>query len=151
MLAENLYNLRRMRRLTQEAVAGAIGVSRQAVAKWEAGETTPDIVNCAALADLYGVTLDSLVNFAPPRPGLPAPPRGKHLFGAVTMDGQGRIVLPEKARQVFGLVPGDSLMVLGDEGQGLALVREKDLLQLLGRLHPQPEKPPASRPEEAQR
>lgn len=37
MLAENLYTLRRMLRLTQEAVAERIGVSRQAVAKWEAG------------------------------------------------------------------------------------------------------------------
>ena len=136
MLSENLYALRRLHRLTQEAVAEKIGVSRQAVAKWEAGETTPDIANCAALAELYGVTLDALVTFQPPLPGLPAPPKGKHLFGAAVLDEQGRITLPEKARQVFGLAPGDTLMVLGDEGQGLALVKEDDLLRLLAALRP---------------
>lgn len=138
MLAENLYTLRRMLRLTQEAVAERIGVSRQAVAKWEAGETTPDIANCAALAELYGVSLDALVTFSSPVPGLPAPPRGKHLFGTAVLEEDGRVALPLKARQVFGLCPGDRLMVLGDEGQGIALVRETDLLQLLNGLRPDP-------------
>ncbi len=144
MLAENLYTLRRMQRLTQEAVAEKIGVSRQAVAKWEAGETSPDIANCAALAELYGVSLDALVTFSAPVPGLPAPPRGKHLFGTAVLEEDGRVALPPKARQVFGLCPGDRLIVLGDEGQGIALVRETDLLQLLNGLRPDPapEPPP---------
>ena len=46
---------------TQEEVAEKLGVSRQAVAKWERGETVPDIENCIALADMYGTTVDILV------------------------------------------------------------------------------------------
>jgi len=44
--------MRKLHRLTQEEVAEKIGVSRQAVAKWENGETVPDIQNCLALAEL---------------------------------------------------------------------------------------------------
>ena len=55
--------LRRERGLSQEEVAERIGVSRQAVAKWETGATTPDLENSIALAEFYGVTLDDLVKF----------------------------------------------------------------------------------------
>ena len=54
-IARNLADLRRRCRYTQEEVAERIGVSRQAVAKWESGESVPDIVNCDALAQLYDV------------------------------------------------------------------------------------------------
>lgn len=84
------------------------------------------------------MSLDALVTFSSPVPGLPAPPRGKHLFGTAVLEEDGRVALPLKARQVFGLCPGDRLMVLGDEGQGIALVRETDLLQLLNGLRPDP-------------
>ena len=81
------------------------------------------------LAELYGVSLDDLVS-APPSMGLPIPPRGKHLFGVVRVGDKGQIVIPQKARRVFGIQPGDTLVVMGDEAQGLALVREGDLLAL---------------------
>ena len=48
--------------------------------------------------------------------------KGKHLFGLVTIGDKGQIVIPARARKVFNLTPGDQLMVLGDEGTGLALV-----------------------------
>lgn len=105
MLAENLYTLRRMQRLTQEAVAEKIGVSRQAVAKWEAGETSPDIANCAALAELYGVSLDALVTFSAPVPGMPAPPRGKHLFGTAVLEEDGRVALPPRPGRCLACAP----------------------------------------------
>ncbi len=41
---------------TQEDIAGKLGVSRQAVAKWERGESLPDIESCIKLADLYEIT-----------------------------------------------------------------------------------------------
>ena len=53
--------------LTQEDVAEKVGVSRQAVAKWEKGETLPDIESCIKLADLFGVSLDYLVGRAEER------------------------------------------------------------------------------------
>ena len=43
MISENLYRLRKAKKLSQEQVAEAIGVSRQAVAKWESGEAIPDL------------------------------------------------------------------------------------------------------------
>ena len=46
MLAENLLLLRKQNRLTQEQVAEAVGVSRQALSKWENGESAPELTAC---------------------------------------------------------------------------------------------------------
>ena len=61
---ERLYQLRRGRGISQEELANAVGVSRQAVQKWEAGASTPDLNNLSALADYFSVTLDYLVRGA---------------------------------------------------------------------------------------
>ncbi len=53
-------------------------------------------------------------------------PKGKHMFGIVTVGERGQIVIPKKARTLFDIKPGDSMMVLGDEnGQfpGLAMIK----------------------------
>ena len=86
MLDKNLQTLRRARGLTQEQTAAAVGVTRQALSKWESGESLPDLRNCAALARFYDVTVDDLLNYDPGAAGLPLPPRGKHSFGFVTVD-----------------------------------------------------------------
>lgn len=52
-----------------------------------------------------------------------APPKGKHLFGTVTVGEKGQIVIPKNAREIFGIKPGDSLVVLGDEATGLAIMK----------------------------
>ena len=44
---------------------------------------------------------------------------------------KGQIVIPAKARKIFQIKPGDNLIVLGDEGQGIALIKEENLLGLL--------------------
>lgn len=44
MISENLAALRKVRGLSQETVAGQIGVTRQALSKWESGESTPDLM-----------------------------------------------------------------------------------------------------------
>ena len=59
------------------------------------------------------------------------PPRGKHIFGMVRVGEKGQIVIPAKARKIFDIKPGDNLVVLGDEGQGIALLKEENLLQML--------------------
>jgi len=61
MISMNLKELRSRHQYTQEEIAEKIGVSRQAVAKWEKGKTVPYINNCIALAELYEVELDALV------------------------------------------------------------------------------------------
>ena len=50
-------------------------------------------------------------------------PIGKHLWGTVPMGAKGQIVIPKAARDTFGLKEGDRLVVLGDEDQGIALVK----------------------------
>ena len=134
MLNENLINLRKINKFSQEYVAEQIGVSRQAVAKWEAGETTPDIENCKALADLYDVTLDNLVNYTPDTIGLNVPPRGKHIFGVVKVGEKGQIVIPKKARDIFDIRPGDGLVILGDEEQGMALIKSSDMINMMNNI-----------------
>ena len=66
-LGERLYQLRRERRMSQEALADALGVSRQSVSKWENGASTPDLDKLVRLGELFGLSLDELVKGqAPP-------------------------------------------------------------------------------------
>jgi AbrB family looped-hinge helix DNA binding protein len=127
----NLIQMRKMRRMTQEDVAEKVGVTRQAVAKWESGETVPDLDKCRILAELFGVSLDDLANYEPEQNlGLGLPPKGKHLFGMVTVGDKGQIVIPARARKLFDISAGDQLVVLGDEAQGLAVMKADRFLEL---------------------
>ena len=131
MFNENIVRLRKINQMTQEDIAEAVGVSRQAVAKWESGETIPDLEKCKLLAELFGVSLDDLANYEPEENmGLDVPPKGKHLFGLVTVGDKGQIVIPAKARKLFDISPGDQLVVLGDESQGMAIMKANDFLNL---------------------
>ena len=56
--------------------------------------------------------------------------KGQHIFGTVKVGEKGQIVIPKEARRIFGIKPGDTLLVLGDEAQGLAVVKA-DVLQEL--------------------
>ena len=131
MFKDNLVQLRKMKRMTQEAIAEKLGVTRQAVAKWEAGETVPDLDKCRLLAELFGVSLDDLANYeVEENMGLGLPPKGKHLFGIVTVGDKGQVVIPAKARKLFDISPGDQLVILGDEAQGLAIIKAESFLEL---------------------
>ena len=131
MFNDNLIRLRKIKQMTQEDIAEAVGVSRQAVAKWERGETIPDIEKCRILAELFGVSLDDLANFEPEENlGVDIPPKGKHLFGMVNVGDKGQIVIPARARKLFDIKPGDQLFVLGDESQGIAIMKANDFLNM---------------------
>ena len=67
-IADRLVALRREHGYSQEELAARLGVSRQAVSKWERAESSPDTDNLIALARLYGVSLDELL-LQGPRPG----------------------------------------------------------------------------------
>ena len=60
-LANRLVALRRAHHMSQEELADRLGISRQAVSKWERAEASPDTDNLIALSKLYGVTLDELI------------------------------------------------------------------------------------------
>lgn len=133
MFKDNLVQMRKMLQLTQEDIAEKLGVTRQSVAKWEAGESVPDLDKCKQLADIFGVSLDDLANYeAEDNLGLAVPPKGKHLFGLVTVGDKGQIVIPAKARKLFDISPGDQLVVLGDESQGIAIVKAESFMAMAG-------------------
>lgn len=50
-------------------------------------------------------------------------PKGKHIFGTVKVGEKGQIVIPKEAREIFNIKPGDTLLLLGDEEQGIAIVK----------------------------
>lgn len=131
MFKDNLIQLRKYNRLTQEELAEKVGVTRQAIAKWEAGETMPDLEKSRLLAEAFEVSLDDLANFeSEDNWGIGVPPKGKHLFGVVTVGDKGQIVIPAKARKLFSIKAGDQLVVLGDESQGIALLKSDDFLHM---------------------
>lgn len=131
MFKDNLIQLRKLHNMTQEDVTEKVGVSRQAVAKWESGETAPDLEKARLLAGTFGVSLDDLTTFEPgENMGMAVPPRGRHLFGIVTVGDKGQIVIPARARKIFDIGTGDQLVVLGAEGEGLAVIKANDFLTL---------------------
>ncbi|MCR5417542.1 MAG: helix-turn-helix domain-containing protein [Lachnospiraceae bacterium] len=136
MFKDNLLELRKYYNMSQEELAERIGVSRQTLSKYETGESLPDVEKCKAIAEVFGRSIDDLVSYEKEdgeNLGLGIPPKGKHIFGMVKVGEKGQIVIPAKARKVFGINPGDNLIVLGDEGQGLAIIKETGLLDLLRR------------------
>ena len=93
------------------------------------GETVPDLDKCKILAAIFEVSLDDLANYeSEDSMGMALPPKGKHLFGMVTVGDKGQIVIPAKARKIFEISPGDQLVVLGDERQGLAIMKSESFL-----------------------
>lgn len=132
MISVNLKRLRKIHQYTQERVAEKINVSRQSIAKWEQGETTPDIESLTKLAKLYNVSLDHIVNHSEEESGIVIPPKGKYFFGSVLVGERGQIVIPKEARKLFNIKSGDKLLVLGDEDRGLAVVHERDLINFIG-------------------
>lgn len=100
-LNEKIAYYRRDKKLSQEELAAQVGVSRQAVSKWELGEASPDIGKLLALARAFGVTTDHLLDedeeperSAPPPPAeeAPAPPPGQSAPGTGLPGFLGRMV-----------------------------------------------------------
>ena len=125
MLSNNITMLRTLNGFTQEEVAEKIGISRQAYAKWEKGETVPDVERCLKLAEVYGTSIDALVRFEDKvgSTALTPGPKGKHIFGTVKINDRGQVVIPKKAREMFDIKPYDSLVILGDEDEGIAVIK----------------------------
>lgn len=132
MIRKNLTIFRKQAGLTQETLAERVGVARQTIVKWESGESAPDLEAAGRLAEVLGVTLDDLVNAPEGEVCGDKAMKGKHLFGLVTIGDKGQIVIPVRARKVFHLQSGDQLVVLGDESQGMALVKAEFFMAATG-------------------
>ncbi len=128
MIGMNIKYLRKKYRYSQEDIAEKLMVSRQSVAKWENGETLPDVIKCAELAKLFEVTVEMLLmcsleeldnsEYASSEGG-----DGKYIFGIVKVGERGQMVIPKLARRVFDIGPGDRLLVLGDKNKGIAIAK----------------------------
>ena len=83
----------------------------------------PDIEKCSLLARVYGVSLDSLIKEERVEGigAVPPPPAGKSIWGTVTVNDRGQIVIPKAARDKFGIAAGDRLIVAADD-KGIALI-----------------------------
>ena len=117
---DNFRIFRKKSGLTQEDIAEKLGVTRQAVAKWERGETTPDVEFCIKLAELYGTSIDALLcnSYITEDDD----ESKKHAFGVAKLNDKGQITLPKKCREMFNIKSGDSLLILGEEGRGIAII-----------------------------
>ena len=72
-LADRIQQLRKSRGISQEELADRIGVSRQAVSKWESGQTSPDLEKIVLLSDYFEVTTDYLLKGVSPTPAQTVP------------------------------------------------------------------------------
>ncbi len=72
----------------------------------------------------------------------------KHIFGTVKVGERGQIVIPKEARDLFDIKPGDTLMVLGDEAHGIALVKADKFRRIAEQMLRMFEKAPEEPPEE---
>ncbi len=124
LIGDNIKFYRKKNQLTQDDIAEACNVTRQAVSKWENGETIPDIEKCDRLASFYGIKLDALMHYDEKvgNTKMAPPPEGKFLWGTVKLGNRGQIVIPKEARDKYGLQEGSRLVVLGDE-EGIALIQ----------------------------
>ena len=132
-LGEKIQYYRKKNKLSQEELAARVGVSRQAVSKWERNDALPEVDKLAALAKAFGVTADELLSPAEPGAGTPPPepPRPQHwsfwerlirrygwLAGVyIALSGAGIALVGGLARFAFGrmfrVTVGDRLSGMG--------------------------------------
>lgn len=67
-ISDRIQSLRKAKGITQEQLADAVGVSRQAVSKWEAEQSVPDLERVVAMAEYFDVTTDYLLRGIEPAP-----------------------------------------------------------------------------------
>ena len=132
-LGEKIQYYRKKNKLSQEELAARVGVSRQAVSKWELNDALPEVDKLAALAKAFGVTADGLLSPAEPGEGTPPsePTRPQHwsfwerlirrygwLAGVyIALSGAGIALVGGLARFAFGrmfrVTVGDRLSGMG--------------------------------------
>ena len=130
IISANLKYLRESNKLTQEQFAEKFGVSRQTIAKWESGESLPDIERCAEICFAFDVSIDAFVtlSLAEENAEEANPTADKYVFGIVKVGERGQVVIPKYARSVYDIKAGDKLLAVGD-GKGMALAKMKGLSQ----------------------
>ena len=124
-ISDNLRILRQRNNYTLEQLSEIIDVSRQTIAKWEMGETLPDIANCVKLVTLFKVTLDEFVTM-PIREMKEEVSTGAdngRVMGVLDVGSDGQINIPESVLHLFDIQSGEKVLLLADEKQGIAIVK----------------------------
>ena len=112
--AEIIVNRRKALGLTQEGLAQKLGVTNQAVSKWESGQSCPDLALLPRIADLFGITIDELFGREPKAVSFPAqPPFPWHDDGVL------RVLLYAGHTRVYGPVEGADEIHFCYEGPAL--------------------------------
>ena len=123
MLSEKIYKCRRELGLSQEQLAEKIGVSRQAISKWESGTATPELDKLLALSECFGITLDELVKGGSAAAEEPQTENGRTyskagaficLGGAVCMVAAGAVML--FSDRAAGRLNGSSAVTVSGSG-----------------------------------
>ena len=112
--AEIIVNRRKALGLTQEGLAQKLGVTNQAVSKWESGQSCPDLALLPLLADLFGITIDELFGREPKAVAFPAQPPFPW-----PDDGVLRVLLYAGHTRVYGPVEGADEIHFCYEGPAL--------------------------------
>lgn len=121
MLGEKVQRLRKERAMSQEELAAELGISRQAVSKWELGESTPDTENIVQLSRILGVSADYLLGIdgaqtasAPVQGDSPPAKSSRRLVGLVLLNaGLVALVALLIINPVLALVIGVPLVLCG--------------------------------------
>ena len=119
-LAENLRVLRQKSGYSLEEVAELTDVSRQAVSKWETGESLPDLPNTLKLATLYKVSLDELVLQKLPEK---SKQQSGKVMGMLEVGSAGQIHLPDEVMSLFDIHTGESVLLFANKAQGIAIMK----------------------------
>lgn len=104
MLSEKIYRLRRKSGLSQEQLAEKIGVSRQAISKWEGGLSTPELDKLKALSECFQITIDELTNDQDPDGKAVGPEEKSSGRGAESKVGIGLCLLGAVCLILFGVL-----------------------------------------------
>lgn len=121
-LGQNIQNARRAQGLSQEALAEKIGVSRQALGKWEKDTALPGLDNLQALAAALGIGVDALLGAENADPAVPA----------VTLDAlrdllAARDAEEKRRRRLWGCAGGAAFIILAGLLAGVALQYERQI------------------------
>lgn len=104
-IANRLQQLRKMNGYSQDVLAEKLGISRQAISKWERAESSPDTDNLIALANIYGMTLDELLNTSEDKVKISSNQKGKK-------DIKGKMKSLLSKANDFGIYPQTALNLL---------------------------------------
>ena len=122
-----LKQLRLTSKMTQEELAEKMNVSRQTVAKWEAGDSIPDIAKCSVLASIFNLYLDDIADMFIKRDDERAiRPKNQYFLGFSKIENR-TVVLPENAMKMYGFQEGDELLILANSSQEITLATKKNL------------------------